>query len=81
MPIYPRGIERRIKSLRGTRKLDVLNLTILMSDEATEEINRYFQSPLSMVDANGELIWGLSAGRIVKYSLFATSYHPLPIPA
>ena len=48
-----------------------------MSDEATQEIKNYLESPISMVNANGKLVYGLSDGRINKFSLFATSYYPL----
>ena len=57
---------------------DTLGLNILMSDEATEDIKNYLESPISMVDANGNLVYGLNDGRIVKFTLFATSWHPLP---
>lgn len=56
---------------------DVLGLNILMSDDAKEEIGQYMETPISLVDANGKLIYGLNSGRIVRYQLFATSYHPL----
>ena len=49
-----------------------------MSDEATEDVKNYLESPISMVDANGNLVYGLNDGRIVKFTLFATSWHPLP---
>lgn len=56
---------------------DVLGLNILMSDEATKEIHDYLESPISMVDGNGQLVYGLNDGRIVKFALYATSWYSL----
>lgn len=57
---------------------DTLSLNILMSDDATEEQRAYADKPLSLVDANGNLIYGLNSCRVTKYQMFLTSWHPLP---
>ena len=57
---------------------DTLSLNILMSDDATEEQRAYANKPLSLVDANGKLIYGLGSCRVTKYQMFLTSWHPLP---
>ena len=57
---------------------DTLNLSVLMSDDATEEQRAYMEKPISLVDANGELVYGLGSCRVVKYQMFLTSWHPLP---
>lgn len=56
---------------------DVLGLNILMSDEANKEIGEFLNSSLSMVDAAGKLVYGLSDSRLCKYNLYSTSYFPL----
>lgn len=50
----------------------------MMSDEANEEDQRYLDSPISMVDANGGLVYGLADCSILKFSMYASSYHVLP---
>lgn len=54
---------------------DVLGLNILMSDEANEEINKFINSKTSLVDANGNLIYGLGDGRMCKFALTACTYY------
>lgn len=61
----------------GDHDGDVLGLNILMSDEATEEMRNYMESPISMVDANGKLVYGLSSAKNPKFQFFATTYHSL----
>ena len=78
MPNYTAMYRSRREKALAITKLDALGLNILMSDEATEDIKKYLESPISMVDANGNLVYGLNDGRIVKFTLFATSWHPLP---
>ena len=56
---------------------DVLGLNIVMSDEATEEHRDYMEKPISLVDANGKLVYGLNSCRVTKYQMFLTSWHPL----
>ena len=56
---------------------DTLGLNILMSDEATEEVRNYMDKPISLVDANGKLVYGLDSCRVTKYQMFLTSWHPL----
>ena len=58
--------------------MDVLGLNIMMSDEANEEDQKYLDSPISMVDANGGLVYGLADCSILKFSMYASSYHVLP---
>ena len=48
----------------------------MLSDEANNEINDYLKSPMSMIDATGKLIYGLS-DEITDYQFYATTYHPL----
>ena len=80
MPILGVIPEAEIKSSAATAKvvyLDVLGLNIVMSDEATEELRDYMEKPLSLVDANGKLVYGLNSCRVTKYQMFLTSWHPL----
>lgn len=48
-----------------------------MSDEANTEVANFMESTLSMVDANGHLIYGLADGRLCRFALMSTTYHPL----
>lgn len=48
-----------------------------MSDEATKEIESFMESPISMVDSSGNLVYGLAGGSCCKYQFYATTYHPL----
>ena len=57
---------------------DVLGLNVMMSDEANEEDADYLNAPISMVDANGGLVYGLADNPIIKFSMYSTSYHVLP---
>lgn len=61
----------------GDHDGDVLGLNILMSEEANAEVKEYLQSGISMVDANGRLVYGLADGRMCKYSLYASSHYPI----
>lgn len=61
----------------GDHDGDVLGLNVLLSDDANTEIQNFMNSSMSMVASNGNLIYGLSAGKIVKFCLFATSYYSL----
>lgn len=61
----------------GDHDGDVLGLNILMSDEANKEVEQYMESPISMVDANGHLVYGLADGRLCRFALMATTYHSL----
>ena len=58
---------------------DVLTLQILMSDEATQELDKYMESPISMVDANAKLTNGLvgSHSRLIACQLFCCTYYDL----
>lgn len=61
----------------GDHDGDVLSALVLMSDEANEEIEDYLKSPVSMVDPQGSLIYGLASGRLVRYSMYSSTYHDL----
>lgn len=49
-----------------------------MSNEANEEIEDFLADTKSMVDASSKLVYGAADSRIVKMTMFAFSYHPLP---
>lgn len=66
-----------LAAYNGDHDGDVLSLSILMSNDATAELKNYFESSTSMVNSSGNLIYGLGSGRIVKFCMFATSYHQL----
>lgn len=59
----------------GDHDGDVLSFSALMSEEAIQEQEEYMENPISMVDVNGELIYGLAAGKVAKYCMFALSCH------
>ena len=69
-------MEFNYRTLTPDHDGDVLNLIVLLSDEANNEINDYLKSPMSMIDATGKLIYGLS-DEITDYQFYATTYHPL----
>lgn len=74
MSVHPSTLDR----YDGDHDGDVLGLNIAMSEEANAEIAKYMEEPMSMVNANGVLVYGTSDGKsILRYSVFATSYHPL----
>ena len=56
---------------------DVLGIHVLMSDESKTEVKNYFQSPISMIDAGGDLIYGTKHALNHEFVLFALSYHEL----
>ncbi len=61
----------------GDHDGDQLSLHILMSNEATDELSSFMDSPISMVSTNGNLIYGLASSKLVSYSLYAATYHPV----
>ena len=79
MPILQATGEAEIKSSAHVQidRMDTLGLSVLMTDTAIKENEEFVNSPLSMVDANGDLIDGLAGIKVCKYSFFATTYHSL----
>lgn len=54
---------------------DTISLNILMSDEATNEINKFLESKSSMLTSTGTLLYNLSTKWVIPISfLFATSH-------
>ena len=56
---------------------DTMGISILMSDEANQEIEDYNNSPMSMVSATGNLVYGLTGKDLVSLTAFATTYRPV----
>lgn len=73
MSVHPATLGR----YDGDHDGDVLGLNILLTDEANNAVKDYLDSPISMVDANGSLVYGLGDGRLCKFSLCATSFYDL----
>lgn len=87
LPEYPR-LDSTIKAslsvhpstlakFDGDHDGDVLGTNILFSDESNKEVADYFESPISMVDHMGKLIYGLSSSKNVKFVLFANTWFDL----
>lgn len=60
----------------GDHDGDTMSLIILLSDEANKNVESYLNSKISMVGANGGLVYPLST-KINKYQFYAATYHPL----
>ncbi len=50
---------------------------VLMSDEANEEIEKYLDSPASIIGGNGSLIFDPQDSRNTSFSLFMVTHNPL----
>ena len=51
-----------------------MSLHVLMSDESTKELEAYNESPMSMVNGDGGLTYGLQNNKINKFVFTAMSY-------
>lgn len=59
--------------------MDTVTLNILMSEEANKEIDEYLNSKISMMDADGSLIYGLSGNAAnVQMAMTFLTFNPLP---
>lgn len=56
---------------------DTITTNVLLGTESTEEVRDYFNRAMSMVDASGKLVYGLSSGRLIRYSVRAATHHKL----
>ena len=50
---------------------------VLLSDEANEEIEKYLDSPASMISGGGSLIFDPSDSRNVSFSTWMITHYPL----
>lgn len=74
MSVFPAHLEK----YDGDHDGDVLGIHILFSEQATDEIKQYFDSPTSMVDASHTLEYGTGSGRLCRFTMMAATYRELP---
>jgi len=58
--------------------LDTVTLQILMSEESTAELDEHLNSTMSMLDSNGNLVYGIESNDPANFAIFAMTYYPLP---
>lgn len=77
MSVFPAHLEK----YDGDHDGDVLGIHILFSDQSTKEVTDYFEDSISMVDASHTLEYGLSSGRLCRFTMMAATYREIPQPA
>lgn len=55
---------------------DTMSMISVLSDEANQEIENFFQVPFSMINSNGQLNTGLSECKVGKYTFYSLTMSP-----
>lgn len=74
MSVHPAHLEK----YDGDHDGDTLGTHFILSDEANEEVSKFFEQSNSMVESSHQLEYGLASGRLCRFGLFAVTYRPLP---